>query len=125
MSLKIQPLKSRYTSGFIAIFSAFLLMISGDGGKGGLSLWPLFGATNQMLGCLSLVVISVWLKNNNKKNIYFMVPAVVLFLITSLALMMNIHSFWEASNYLLLTISVVLLFIELKILKVGLKVLRS
>ena len=125
VSLKIRPLKNRYAAGFIAIFSAFLLMMSGDGGKGGLSLWPLFGSTNQMLGCLSLVVISVWLKNNNKKNIYFMAPAVILFFITSLALIMNISKFWEANNYLLCTISVVLLFIELKILKVGLKVLRS
>ena len=51
------PLQNRFIASFIAIFSAYLLMISGDGGKGGLSLRPLFGATNQMLAGLSLIIL--------------------------------------------------------------------
>ena len=39
---KIKPLENRYVASAIAISSAYFLMMSGDGGKGGLKLWHSF-----------------------------------------------------------------------------------
>jgi carbon starvation protein len=35
--------------------------LAANGGKGGLILWPMFGATNQLLGGLSFLVVGFWL----------------------------------------------------------------
>jgi carbon starvation protein len=124
-SFSIKPLKNRFLSGGLAVGTAFLLMISGDQGKGGLSLWPLFGATNQMLACLSLIVISVWLKKRGKNSLYFLVPALIILIVTSIALTFNLFKFFEAENYFLTIISLILLVIEFFIASLSVKIFRS
>ena len=49
-------------------------------GSGGLILWPLFGATNQLLGGLAFLVILFWLRRR-KLPIYFVVVPAVFMLI--------------------------------------------
>lgn len=124
-SFSIPPLKNRYVSGALAVGTAFLLMISGDKGKGGLSLWPLFGATNQMLACLSLMVISVWLKRKGKNSVYFLFPAVIVLVVTSIALVFNLIKFIEIGNYFLALITSILLLIEFFIAGLSVKIFRS
>ena len=65
-SWSIALLKNRYLGGVIAVGTAFLLMMAESGGKGGLLLWPLFGASNQMLAVLTLLVIATFLIRNKK-----------------------------------------------------------
>lgn len=43
-------------------------------GKGGLTLWPVFGATNQLLGGLALLVVTVWLARLKRPVWCTMVP---------------------------------------------------
>ena len=69
-------LKNRFIGALLAISSVMILVLSGSGGKGGLALWPLFGATNQMLAGLSLIVVGVYLKKNKKKNAAFLFPRI-------------------------------------------------
>jgi carbon starvation protein len=49
-------------------------------GKGGLILWPMFGATNQLLGGLAFLVIAFYLWRR-KKPIWFLVLPLVFMLI--------------------------------------------
>jgi len=49
-------------------------------GKGGLLLWPLFGATNQLLAGLAFTVVVFWLKQQNAQT-WFIIPAAVMMLI--------------------------------------------
>lgn len=49
-------------------------------GRGGLILWPLFGATNQLLGGLSFLVITFYLWRRGKP-IFFLVPPMILMLL--------------------------------------------
>lgn len=51
-----------------------------NAGKGGMILWPLFGATNQLLGGLAFVVIYAWLRATSKPR-WFVAPAMVFMLI--------------------------------------------
>ena len=108
MALKIRPLQSRFVGSGIAVGSALLLMLSNDGGKGGLYLWPLFGATNQMLAGLTLILITVYLIRNKMNHIPFIIPAAFVILITSLGLSINIKLYVGAQNWFLTTIGVIL-----------------
>ena len=67
MNLKSTKLSQKHPATLIAVLSALILAFCSDGGKGALHLWPLFGAINQLLGGLALLVITVWL---TKKGSY-------------------------------------------------------
>ena len=42
--------------------AAGLVFVTGADGKGALQLWPMFGAVNQLLAALALLVVTVYLK---------------------------------------------------------------
>ena len=44
------------------------------GGKGGMILWPMFGATNQLLGGLAFLVIGFYLWRRNKPVWFLALP---------------------------------------------------
>ncbi len=50
------------------------------------AVWPVFGATNQLLGALALLVVGVWLKRTGRKTLFVIVPMVFMFAVTLLAL---------------------------------------
>ena len=124
-TLSIRPLQNRFIASFIAIVSAYLLMMSGDGGKGGLSLWPLFGATNQMLAGLSLIILSVFLRRKGISVKVFFIPAVFVISITSIALIMNIQSFFHAQKFFLMIVSSLLFIIQLFVVIEGVRFFRK
>lgn len=115
-SLNIKILENRFIGSGVAVGSAFLLMLTSDKGKGGLHLWPLFGATNQMLAGLTLIVITVWLIKKKRNAISFYLPAIFLILMTTIALILNIRSFAIKENWMLTIIGVVLFFTQLWII---------
>ena len=68
----------------IAVFSAAALALgAGAGGSGGLVLWPVFGVVNQLLACLTFLVLNTWLAKRGRPIIYTTVP--MLFLIVTVS----------------------------------------
>ncbi len=57
-----------------------------NAGTGGLNLWPLFGATNQLLGGLAFLVIAFWMWRRNLPVWYVAIPAVVMLILPGLAM---------------------------------------
>ena len=85
-------------------------------GAGGLNLWPLFGATNQLLGGLAFLVILFWMRRRNLPLWFIAVPAVFMLILPGLA--MGIELFkaggWIAQgNALLITIGLATLLLEI------------
>ena len=74
-------------------------------GSGGLNLWPLFGATNQLLGGLAFLVILFWMRRRNLPLWFIAIPAVFMLLLPGLA--MSIELFkpdgWITNGKLLLS----------------------
>lgn len=76
---------------FATVTAAFIAAIPPPGlgwsvanaGQGGLILWPLFGATNQLLGGLSFLVITFYLWRR-QTPIWFLVPPMIFMLIMPL-----------------------------------------
>lgn len=105
-------LNQRYVCAFLAVATAFLLMLSQTGGRGGLMIWPLFGATNQMLAGLILLVIALWLYRQSRNFWPYLLPAILVILITTVGLYYNIQSFVKSKNLMLMILAILLLLVQ-------------
>lgn len=121
----IKALKNRYIGSFLAVGTAFLLMMGKSGGKGGLLLWPLFGATNQMLAGLSLLVISIYLIKQKKPSKNFSLPAIFVILITAFSLKVNIKIYWQQENYFLFSLGLILLLTQAWVIFEGVMAIKN
>lgn len=72
-------------------------------------LWPIFGASNQLVAGLSLVVASGWLLYRGKNYKITLIPAIIMIVITLFALGFKLSDFAREGNYLLSGISLVLM----------------
>ncbi|MFC2124673.1 carbon starvation protein A [Bacteroidota bacterium] len=50
------------------------------------AIWPVFGATNQLLAGLALLVIAVWMKKTGKNTVFVTIPMVFMLVMTLWAL---------------------------------------
>lgn len=81
-------------------------------GTGGLILWPLFGATNQLLGGLAFLVITFWLWRRNKPVWFIVLPTVLMLAMPAWAMMIQVEDWWVKGSYLLVLVGVVTLILE-------------
>lgn len=120
--LKISALTNRYAATLVAVGSALLLAFAtGAGGAGALKLWPLFGATNQTLAALALIIITLYLeRQGGLKWLVSGIPAVFMAIMTIWAVILNQVSFLGAHNTLLTVINICILIIALWVVVEGL-----
>jgi len=57
------------------------------------AIWPVFGATNQLLAALVLLVVAVWLKKTGKKLGFVLAPMVFMNIITIWALVLLLRQY--------------------------------
>ena len=121
-SLKMDFLTGKYIATFIAVFTACILAFAtGAGGKGALKLWPLFGAVNQTLAALALIVITLYLQaKGGLKWMVAGIPAVFMAIMTLWAAVMNQFKFGTQQNVLLQTINIAIIIIAVWIVIEGL-----
>ncbi|MCC7390531.1 MAG: carbon starvation protein A [Phycisphaerales bacterium] len=95
-------------------------------GKGALILWPIFGATNQLLGGLALLVVTVWLVRQKRPAWVTAVPMVFMLAMTGWAIAGLIEQFASGDGRkLLLGVSVAMLILEVWIVvEAGLLLVR-
>jgi carbon starvation protein len=121
-NFKMDFLTGKYMATSIAVLSALgLAFASGAGGNGALKLWPLFGAVNQTLAALALIIITVYLKE--KGGIKWMIsgiPAIFMIFMTIWALIVNQTNFGTQHNMLLQTVNMIVLVIAIWIAIEGL-----
>jgi carbon starvation protein len=114
-SLNIKALTNRYTATFVAVVSAMILAFAtGASGTGALKLWPLFGATNQTLAALALIIITLYLKRRGGiKWLVSGIPAIFMAIMTIWAVILNQVKFGAGGNMLLTVINLCILVIAL------------
>jgi carbon starvation protein len=93
----------------VAVTCCLLLAFGAGGasGSGGLIIWPLFGSTNQILAGLTLLVITVMLIKFGRPAKYTMLPMIFVLITSSWAALIKLKEFYEAGNWLLVVIDVV------------------
>jgi carbon starvation protein len=119
--LNLKALTNRYVATAVAVGSALILAFAtGAGGKGALKLWPLFGATNQTLAALALIIITLYLKRRGGlKWLIAGIPAIFMAVMTIWAVILNEVKFSAGNNMLLTVINLLVLLIAVWILIEG------
>lgn len=106
-------LQNRYFGSLLAVISSYLLLISADEGKGGLILWPLFGATNQLIAVLGLAAVTYWLLKKRNPSYFTGIPLALLTTIVLWAIVVNTRSYFIKGDYLLFGSQCVILIMVL------------
>ncbi|MBU1699246.1 MAG: carbon starvation protein A [Candidatus Eisenbacteria bacterium] len=101
-TLGISFLKNRYISSALAAgaigFFALLKVPMEVGGvmqyhPAGLALWALFGTTNQILGGLSLLAVTLYLWQKRKPIVYTLIPMIFMLITTLIAMVQNLGGY--------------------------------
>ncbi|RAX58384.1 carbon starvation protein A [Helicobacter monodelphidis] len=112
---KIPFLKKNVVATCVAVGVSFLMAINGigEGGSNEVAIWPLFGATNQILASLTLLTIAVILIKNKKVggSLVVLVPLVFILAMAFWGAMIKAQEFYLAENWLLFGIDVLVLVV--------------
>lgn len=111
----------------LAVTCCLLLAFGAGGasGAGGLSIWPLFGSTNQILAAMTLLVISVMLIKMGRPARYTLIPMIFVLVTSSWAALIKLMEFWAAGNWLLVTIDIVVLVTSLMVILEAISVIAK
>jgi len=113
--LSISILKNRVLATLTAIIPAMLLVFTnvenpatGVLQKTGWALWPIFGASNQMLAALTLMILTLYFWQRNKPILPLLIPMLFIMVITLTSLFLKAGQFY-GSNPFLFTLNVFLI----------------
>ena len=128
---KAHPLTNKHFVTIIAILFAFALAyipaqpgspgLLGKPGSGGVILWPLFGAVNQLLGGLAFLVILFWMRRKKMPIWFIALPTLFMLIIPAWAMLHQIFicsigselSWIDQKQWLLVTIGSVTILLEI------------
>jgi len=106
---------NKFVATGIAVSIALLIAIfAGDSpGKGGMILWPLFGATNQLLAGLALMVAVFYLARRNRGVALIAVPMFAMLLMPAWAMMFDlVENWWPARDWVLIVFAIAVLALQ-------------
>ncbi len=111
----------------VAVGSCLALAFGAGGasGSGGLTIWPLFGSTNQILAGLTLLVLSVMLIKLGRPARYTLIPMVFVLITSSWAAVLKLIEWYQAGNWLLVTIDIVVLVTSVMVILEAASVISS
>jgi len=120
--IKLTFLTNKYAATTVAVGSALILaFVTGASGKGALTLWPMFGAVNQTLAALALIIITLYLQTKGgAKWMFAGFPALFMAFMTIWAVIVNQTKFLGAHNMLLTVINLCILIVAVWVVIEGL-----
>lgn len=131
ISLNNKVLKNRYFATLVAILPALFLTlwnvtdpITGLKIKAGWALWPIFGASNQMLAALILLMMSIYFWEKKKQIVPLIIPFVFITITTFISLVINANTFIN-NNLLLFAIEIIFIILIIWMIYEGFKVYRK
>jgi carbon starvation protein len=85
-------------------------------------IWPIFGASNQLMAALTLIAVSVWLANRGKPTMFTVVPAIFMMVTTmsGLALLL-VNTYLPKKNIPLIVADLLLLALSLGVAYLAIK----
>ncbi len=121
VTVRFRPLMNKYAATGLALATGgAIAMLPAPGkspGTGGLILWPLFGATNQMLAGLAFLVTVFYLWRRKKPIWFAAVPMVIMIVMPIWALWYQLfhseYGFLAKEQYLLATIALTVLGLQM------------
>jgi carbon starvation protein len=74
----VPPVRNTHVSSIISMALTAALVLTGTW----VYLWQMFGASNQLMAALSLLVVAVWLKSENRNPTYALLPMIFMYVTT-------------------------------------------
>ncbi len=105
----VPALSNRYTATGVTVIAGGALALSGKWS----TIWPVFGASNQLLAGLALLSATVWLAHLKKSNWVALWPMIFMFIVTLSALVLLAVNNFKKGNAMLGTVSLILLVLAL------------
>ena len=121
-TLGIGPMKNKYVAvAFVGVSSGWLALGNWK------AIWPVFGAANQLVASLVLIVASVYLLMRKRNFLFTAVPAGIMLVTTIAALGYQAYDFATAEqpNRLLAVVSVILIFLAIFLVYTALAVVAG
>ncbi len=102
----------------VAVGTCLLLAFGAGGasGQGGMIIWPLFGATNQILASLTLLVVSVMLIKLGRPARYTLIPMVFVLFMAFYAGLIQLIGFYNEENWLLMVLDFIVLVVSVLVM---------
>lgn len=124
---RIRPLTNKYAAtGFAIVLAGWLASMPGapaapgvplNGGTGGLILWPLFGATNQLLAGLAFLVIVFYLWRRGQAIWFAAIPMAIMLVMPAWAMLWQMFNpgtgWWHSNDRLLFWTAAVILGLQM------------
>lgn len=118
-----KPLVNKHAATIFAVTLAALLAAFPYGagwswataGRGGLTLWPLFGATNQLLGGLAFLVITFWMHRRAMPIWFVAIPTIFMLILPATAMALEVFGskgYIAQGNMVLTVFGIVTLLLE-------------
>ena len=120
---KIPVFKNKFVVTVTVVFVAYLIGAT-DGWQ---KIWPIFGATNQLIAAVALFVVATWLMAVKKQTQYVLYPAIFMVITTIGALGWQAWRFFTAPepNMFLGVIAVILIGLAVFVGNEGMQALRG
>ena len=91
---QISLLRNKFVVTVVVMVAAYLIGASGGWQK----IWPVFGATNQLIAAMALFVVATWLMAVKRPTHYVLYPAVFMMVTTIAALAWQTYQFFTAPD---------------------------
>jgi carbon starvation protein len=86
----IPPLRNQHFASFISIALAILLVMTGTW----IYLWQLFGAANQLMAALSLLLVTIWLVSVGKRWVFAGIPMIFMYFTTVASILVTAYNLY-------------------------------
>ncbi|MGD7001456.1 carbon starvation CstA family protein [Corynebacterium halotolerans] len=93
----------------VVVLGLALTFSAGADGSGGMLIWPLFGTTNQLMAALTLAILCVILAHLRRPYWPILIPLVFVMVMSLWAAIIQLQTFFDDGNWLLLVIDVIIL----------------
>jgi len=113
-----------FGSAFCCILGFCLASYKVAGKSTGMIIWPVFGVSNQVLACLALLIVSLFLYRARKPIYFTFVPMIFMLAVTIWALILNLRNWVTAGQWPLAAIGVAVLMCEIWLMIEGILALR-
>ena len=101
-SIKVPALGQRYVASTLAVvLIGFFAFYEIEGQPVGMALWILFGSTNQVLGALTLLAVTIYLRQKGRNFVYTLAPMAFMLTVTIVAMVIDIRKYWANQQLLL------------------------
>ncbi len=86
----IPVLKNMHVSTIISMVLTMLLVLTGTW----VYLWQLFGASNQLMAALGLLLVVVWLRSSGRSTAYAMIPMLFMYITTMASIIVTAYNLY-------------------------------